>query len=55
MPKTLTPKNQPETSPLKRALIDGPGEQTLRNIFAYAKALKVMHTKTTGAVTVIMN
>jgi hypothetical protein len=55
MPKTFTPKNQPDTTKLKRALIKGPEEQTLKTIFAYAKALDVVPTKMTGAVNVLMN
>jgi len=55
MPKTFTPKNQPDTAHLKRALLAGPGEQALKNIFAYAKALDVMQTKTAGTVNLIMN
>lgn len=55
MPKTFTPKNQPDIAKLKRALLAGPGEQSLKNIFAYAKALDVLQTKTTGSVKVIMN
>lgn len=55
MPKTFTPKNQPDTTHLRKALHAGPGEQTLKNIFAYARALDVVKTRTTGAVNLIMN
>jgi hypothetical protein len=55
MQKTFTPNHQSDTTKLKKALLAGPGEQTLRNIFAYAKALQVVQTKMTGAVNVIMN
>ena len=56
MPKTLTPRNQhPDTTNFKKALLAGPGENTLRNIFAYAKALKVVQTKLAGTVNVILN
>ena len=55
MPKTFTPKHQSDTTKLKNALLAGPGEQTLRNIFAYAKALNVVQTKMAGTVNVIMN
>lgn len=54
MPKTFTPK-QSDTTKLRKALLAGPGEQTLQNIFAYAKALKVVQTKMTGQVNLIMN
>ena len=55
MPKTFTPKQQTDTTKLKEALLAGPGEQTLRNIFAYAKALNVVHTRMAGQVNLIMN
>ena len=55
MPKTFTPKHRSDTTQFKKALLAGPGEQTLRNIFAYASALKVVQTKMTGTVNVIMN
>ena len=55
MPKTFTPKHQTDTTKLKKALLAGPGEQTLRNIFSYARALKVVQTKMAGQVNVIMN
>ncbi len=55
MPKTFTPKHRSDTTQLNKALLAGPGEQTLRNIFAYASALKVVQTKMTGTVNVIMN
>jgi len=55
MPKTFTRNQQSDTTELRKAILAGPGEQTLRNIFAYAKALQVVHTKMTGQVNVIMN
>lgn len=55
MPKTFTPKKQSDTAKLRRALMSGPEEQTLRTIFAYAKALDVVPTKMTGAVNLLMN
>jgi|GEM_PF-6884488 len=55
MPKTFTPNHQSDTTELRKALLAGPGEQSLRNIFAYAKALNVVHTKMAGTVNVIMN
>jgi len=55
MPKTFTPQHLSDTTKLKKALLAGPGEQTLRNIFAYAKALEVVHTNMTGQVNVVMN
>ena len=56
MPKTFTPLNHhSDTTNFRKALIAGPGENTLRNIFAYAKALKVMQTKLAGTVNVILN
>lgn len=55
MPKTFTPQNQPDTTHLRKALLAGPGEQSLKNIFAYARALNVVKTKTTGTVNLLMN
>jgi hypothetical protein len=55
MQKTFTPKQTTDTNNLRKALLDGPGEQTLQNIFAYAKALNVVKTKMTGQVNLIMN
>ena len=55
MPKTFTPNQQSDTTRLKEALLAGPGEQALRNIFAYAKALQVVQTKMAGSVNLIMN
>lgn len=55
MPKTFTPKQQSDTTKLKKALLAGPGKQSLDNIFAYARALKVVQTKTTGQVNLLMN
>lgn len=55
MPKTFTPKHRTNTSQLAEALLEGPGEQPLRNIFAYAKALNVVHTSSAGQVDLIMN
>lgn len=55
MPKTFTPKHQSDTTEFKKALLAGPGEETLRNIFAYARALDVVNTRLTGPVNVIMN
>ena len=56
MPKTLTPRNQhPDTINFTKALLAGPGEDTLRNIFAYAKALSVVQTTLAGPVNVILN
>ncbi len=55
MPKTSTPKQQSDTTKLKRAMLAGPGEQSLRNILAYAKALEVVQTRMTGAVNLVMN
>lgn len=55
MPKTFTPNHQSDTTKLRKALLTGPGEQSLRNVLAYARALNVVHTKMTGTVNVIMN
>ena len=55
MPKTFTPKHQSDTTKLRKALLDGPGKQTLSNIFAYAKALEVVQTNMTGEVNLLMN
>ncbi len=55
MPKTFTPKHRANTSKLAEALMEGPGEQSLRNVLAYAKALDVMHTSSAGQVDLIMN
>lgn len=55
MPKTFTPKHHSNTSKLADAFMEGPGEQCLRNIFAYAKALDVVHTSSAGQVDLIMN
>ena len=55
MPKTFTPKNHSNTTEFRKALRAGPGKQTLDNIFAYARALKVVHTKTAGQVNLLMN
>ena len=55
MPKTFTQNQQSDTTKLREAMLAGPGEQSLRNIFAYAKALQVVHTKMAGPVNVVMN
>ena len=55
MHKTLTPNQKSNTTQLIKAMQDGPGEQTLRNIFAYSRSLQVVQTKMTGAVNVVMN
>jgi hypothetical protein len=55
MQETFTPKHHSDTTKLRKALINGPGKQALNNIFAYAKALDVVHTKMTGQVNLLMN
>ena len=55
MPKTFTPKNQLDTTKLRKDLLEGPGKQTLDNILSYAKALNVVRTKMTGHVNLLMN
>ncbi|NQT78057.1 MAG: hypothetical protein HQ565_10105 [Bacteroidetes bacterium] len=55
MPKTFTPKHHSDTTKFREALLAGPKEQTLRNIFAYARALDVVQTKIAGTVNVILN
>jgi len=55
MPKTFTPKQHSSTTDLRKALLAGPRKQSLENIFAYARALKVVQTKTTGQVNLLMN
>lgn len=55
MPKTFTPKQNPDTTELRKALLAGPGKQSVRNIMAYARALNVVQTKMTGQVNLIMN
>ena len=55
MPKTFTPKHQSDTTYLRKALLAGPGKQTLNNIFAYARALDVVNTRMAGQVNLLMN
>jgi len=55
MPKTFTPKHHSDTTKLRKALLAGPGKQSLSNIFAYANALEVVQTKMTGQVNLLMN
>jgi hypothetical protein len=55
MPKTFTPKNQSDTTKLRKELLAGPGKQALDNILAYSRALDVVHTKMAGQVNVLMN
>lgn len=55
MPKLFTPRNHSNTTELKEALLAGPGKQTLNNIFAYARALKVVQTRSAGQVNLLMN
>jgi hypothetical protein len=55
MPKIFTPKHHSNTADFRKALLAGPGKQSLENIFAYARALKVVQTKTTGQVNLLMN
>jgi len=55
MHKTFTPEHLSDPVKMKEALLSGPGEQSLRNIFAYSRALKVMRTNVAGPVSVIMN
>jgi len=54
MPKTFTPKNH-STTEFRKALLAGPGKQSLDTVFAYARALRVVQTKSTGQVNLLMN